>query len=264
MAPGAAELCRGFGGALLPAGVFPCRGVPLWRDWRRWPHVHEGLAGQRERTLRAVVGGESGDTAAQAAGYLANLAGAGLSPQRVRHEIEALFASTLDTLRDLGVSAAAVAHDLNLDYDIAVQRLRTTEDVTALLVRLADYAGATLDGRNLPAPEWKIRDFKDYVARHYGERALSVQTIAASLSISASYLSKLVKRHLDRSVVDYLVDARMERAKELLATSDLMAYEIAEATGYPDAQYFSTVFKRHIGLTPTEFRAQRRRKSATP
>ena len=39
----------------------------------------------------------------------------------------------------------------------------------------------------------------------------------------------------------------MERAKELLATSDLMTYEIAEATGYPDAHYFSTVFKRHIG-----------------
>jgi two-component system response regulator YesN len=68
------------------------------------------------------------------------------------------------------------------------------------------------------------------------------------------------KRHLDRSVVDYLIDYRMERAKELLTTSDLMTYEIAEATGYPDAQYFSTVFKRHIGITPTEFRAQRRGK----
>ena len=226
------------------------------------PQTLEGLAEQRERTCRAAVAGESADAEVQAAAFATLLREAGISPQRVRHEIEALFASVLDALRDLGVSSAAVAEDLHLDTDLAVQRLRTAEEVQGLLVRLTAYAGSILDGRNLPAPEWKVRDFKDYVARHYGERALSVQTIAASLSISASYLSKLVKRHLERSVVDYLIDYRMERAKELLTTSDLMTYEIAEATGYPDAQYFSTTFKRHIGVTPTEFRTQRRGKTS--
>jgi two-component system response regulator YesN len=225
------------------------------------PQTLEGLAEQRERTCRAAVAGESAEAEAQVTVFAALLRDAGISPQRVRHEIEALFAAVLDALRDLGVSAAAVAQDLHLDTDLVVQRLRTVDEVQALLVQLTAYAGSILDGRNLPAPEWKVRDFKDYVARHYGERALSVQTIAASLSISASYLSKLVKRHLDRSVVDYLIDYRMERAKELLTTSDLMTYEIAEATGYPDAQYFSTAFKRHIGVTPTEFRAQRRGKT---
>jgi two-component system, response regulator YesN len=224
------------------------------------PQTLEGLAEQRERTCRAAVSGESAEAEVQIAVFAALLRDAGISPQRVRHEIEALFAAVFDALRDLGVSPAAVAQDLHLDTDLAVQRLRTAEEVQALVARLTSYAGGILDGRNLPAPEWKVRDFRDYVARHYGERALSVQTIAASLSISASYLSKLVKRHLDRSVVDYLIDYRMERAKELLTTSDLMTYEIAEATGYPDAQYFSTVFKRHIGITPTEFRAQRRGK----
>ena len=181
----------------------------------------------------------------------------------MRREVETLFASIADALRDLGVSRETVAADLELDYDLAVQSLRTFEDVQALLRRLAVYASSILDGRAIPVPQWKVRDFKDYVAKHYGERSLSVQSIAADLSISASYLSKLVKRHLDQSVVDYLVDYRMERAKELLSTSDLMMYEIAEATGYPDAQYFSTVFKRQIGLTPTEFRGQRRGKSAS-
>ena len=228
------------------------------------PGSLEGLAELKERTRRAVVSGEAADTKALAASFLELLAGAAVPAARVRHEVEALFAGIVDTLGDLGVSPAAVARDLDLDYDLAVRRLRSSEEVIALLERLAVYAGSILDGRAIPAPEWKVRDFKDYVARHYGERALSVQTIAASLSISASYLSKLVKKHLDRSVVDFLVDYRMERAKELLATSDLMMYEIAEATGYPDAQYFSTVFKRQIGLTPTEFRAQRRRKNVSP
>jgi len=242
-----------------PAGVVFRYGPPREDDG---PGM-EGLASLKEQTRRAVVSGEPHDAEARAAAYLAELSGAGVPPARVRHEIGSLFASILDGLQDLGLAPAAVSRDLGLDYDLAVQALRTSEDVRALLHRLADYAGSILDGRAIPAPEWKVRDFKDYVARHYGDRALSVQSIAANLSISASYLSKLVKKHLDRSVVDYLVDYRMERAKELLATSDLMMYEIAEAIGYPDAQYFSTVFKRQIGTTPTEFRSQRRGKSAS-
>jgi len=243
-----------------PPGVVFSYGQAVTDD----PQILEGLAERKERTRRAVVSGELHDTEGQAAACLALLGGPGISPARVRHEVEALFASIIDSLRTLGVSPGAVTRDLEMDYDLAVQRLRTSADVMSLLLRLTAYAGSILEGRAIPAPEWKVRDFKEYVARHYGERALSVQTIAASLSISASYLSKLVKKHLDRSVVDYLVDYRMERAKELLSASDLLMYEIAEATGYPDAQYFSTVFKRQIGMTPKEFRAQRRRMSASP
>jgi two-component system response regulator YesN len=226
------------------------------------PVVIAELKSRSERLCRATVSGEAEETEARTMAFLAILKETKLSPQRIRHEIGALFEAVLDALRELGVSAAAISHDLNLDYDLAVQRLRTSEEVKAHLLRLAGYAGSVLESRNLPLPQWKVRDFKEYVARHYGEQNLSVQKVAASLSISASYLSKLVKRYLDRSVVDYLIDYRMERAKELLATSDLMTYEIAEATGYPDARYFSSTFKRHIGVTPTEYRGELRKKTA--
>jgi two-component system response regulator YesN len=226
------------------------------------PDVIADLASRRELLCRAVVAGEQEDTESLAAGFFDSLEKMSLSPQRVRHEVEVLFAAVLDRLREMGVSSAAVSQDLRMDYDLAVQKLRTAEEVKAHARRLAAYAGSVLEGRNLPVSEWKVRDFKEYVARHYGDQDLSVQKVAADLAISASYLSKLVKRHLDRSVVDYLIDYRLERARELLATSDLMTYEIAEATGYPDARYFSTVFKRHIGVTPTEFRQRMRRKPA--
>jgi two-component system response regulator YesN len=226
------------------------------------PAVIAELKSCRERLCRATVSGEAEETEARAKAFLALLGETRFSPRRVRHETGALFEAVLDSMRELGVSAATISHDLGVDYEAAVQRLRTAEEVRAHLLRLAVYAGSILESRNLPLPEWKVRDFKEYVARHYGERNLSVQKVAASLSISASYLSKLVKRYLDRSVVDYLIDYRMERAKELLATSDLMTYEIAEATGYPDARYFSSTFKRHIGVTPTEFRGELRRKTS--
>ena len=45
-----------------------------------------------------------------------------------------------------------------------------------------------------------------------------------------------------------------DRAKELLASSDMMSYEIAEAVGYPDPRYFASLFKKRTGVTPSEYR----------
>ncbi len=224
------------------------------------PALGADLRSLGESLRRAVMGGDRAETNSRARSLFAVTSSGRLSPQRVRLEVDALFAAILDAFTELGVSPAAVSRDLGMDYDLAVQRLRTVEETGALLARLADYAASVLDSRNLPTPEWKVRDFKEYVARHFGEPNLSVRSLAAGLSISESYLSKLVKRHLDRSVIDYLTEYRLERAKELLATSDLMTYEVAEAAGYADARYFSSTFRRHVGVTPTEYRNARRGK----
>jgi two-component system, response regulator YesN len=214
-----------------------------------------------DRLCRAVVSGDTGETADLATGILRGLREAGLSPQRVRHEVDALFASVLDGFGALGLSAAFLSEALGMDYYRGVERLRTAEDLTALLLRLSEHARLALAGRNLPAPRWKALDLKEYVGRHFSEKDLSVQKVAESLSISASYLSKLVKRYFQQSFVEYLTACRMRRAQELLTTTDLMTYEIAEATGYSDARYFSSLFKRQAGLTPSEYRAGVRRKS---
>ena len=60
------------------------------------------------------------------------------------------------------------------------------------------------------------------------------------------------------SFINYLTHMRMEKAAELLRTTDEKTYAIAEQTGYPDANYFSYVFKRHFGVTPSKFRAKER------
>ena len=52
----------------------------------------------------------------------------------------------------------------------------------------------------------------------------------------------------------YLLQLRMEHAKELLRTTDWKTFEVAEHTGYPDANYFSYSFKKHVGLSPKDYR----------
>ncbi len=218
------------------------------------------LRSRSEKLCRSLLSGDAAETGAQADAFFRAMRGAGLSPQRIRHEIDDLFATILDDFGGLGVSSATVARELGIDYYRTVERLRTAEEVQAVLSRLSVFAATALASRNLPLPQWKVLDFKEYLARHYAEEDLHIQKVADSLSISASYLSKLVKRHLNKSFVDYLTEFRLARARELLATTDLMTYEIAEACGYPDARYFSSLFKKHAGITPSEFRNQNRGK----
>ena len=206
------------------------------------------------------MAGEAEGTREKTETLLLCLEQAGLSPQRIRHEVDTLFDALLDGFCALGVSTTTLSEDLGLEYERSVERLRTAEDVHALLSRLSGYARSVLRMRNLPAPKWKSLDVQEYVARHYVQKELSVQMVADGLSISASYLSKLVKRYMDVSFVEYLTGVRMEKAMELLATTDLMSYEIAEATGYADARYFSALFKKHTGRTPSEYRVERRRR----
>jgi two-component system, response regulator YesN len=219
------------------------------------------LRAQGDRVCRATVSGDTSETVTHAEELLHGLRDAGLSPQRVRHEVDALFASVIDSFGALGLSAASLSDGLCIDYYRSVERLHTAEEITALLTRLSEYSRLTLAARNLPAPRWKALDIREYIGRHFAEKDLSVQKVAESLSISASYLSKLVKRYFHQSFVEYLTSCRMRRAQELLSATDLMTYEIAEATGYPDARYFSSLFKRQAGLTPSEYRARERRKS---
>jgi two-component system, response regulator YesN len=219
------------------------------------------LKAQGDRVCRATVSGDTREAVEHATELLHGLRDAGLSPQRVRHEVDALFASVIDSFGALGLSAASLSDGLGIDYYRSVERLRTAEELTALLTRLSEHSRLTLAARNLPAPRWKALDVREYVGRHFAEKDLSVQKVAESLSISASYLSKLVKRYFHQSFVEYLTACRIRRAQELLFATDLMTYEIAEATGYPDARYFSSLFKKQAGLTPSEYRARERRKS---
>ncbi|MGO4495240.1 response regulator [Paenibacillus sp. 2RAB27] len=83
---------------------------------------------------------------------------------------------------------------------------------------------------------------------------LSLDTIAKEVFVSPVYLSFLFKQVEGINLTDYVTQVRMDKAKELLLGSNLKTYEIANQVGYQDEKYFSRLFKKKIGMTPTEFR----------
>ncbi|WP_248925088.1 helix-turn-helix domain-containing protein [Paenibacillus hamazuiensis] len=100
----------------------------------------------------------------------------------------------------------------------------------------------------------QMRQAEAYIQEHYADELLSLQQVCGHIYMSASYFSAQFKQHTGETFVEYLTGIRMEKAKELLALTQLKAYEIAARVGYADPQYFSVIFKRHTGMTPKDYR----------
>lgn len=96
---------------------------------------------------------------------------------------------------------------------------------------------------------------KVYIEEHYRENDLSAETLCRHLNVSAAYFSTIFKKEVGLSFVAYLTKIRLEHAVELLRNTEDKTYVIAEAVGYTEPNYFSYVFKKQYGISPSKYRA---------
>lgn len=95
---------------------------------------------------------------------------------------------------------------------------------------------------------------KAYIEEHYKENDLSAETLCRYLNVSAAYFSTIFKKEVGLSFVAYLTKIRLEHAVELLRTTEDKTYVIANEVGYTEPNYFSYVFKKQYGISPSRYR----------
>ena len=100
-----------------------------------------------------------------------------------------------------------------------------------------------------------IKTAKDYILSNYS-KDISLDDVSRQVNISPYYFSKIFKEETGEGFVEYLTRIRMEKAKELLATTEYSMKEICSMVGYADPNYFSRSFKKNVGVTPTEYKAE--------
>ncbi len=100
--------------------------------------------------------------------------------------------------------------------------------------------------------DFQIR-FQVWLQHHYMED-ISLDMAAESMGMSSFYFSRLFRTYYNKTFLEYLTGFRIERACQLLSSTEIPVREIAASVGYADSNYFSKVFKRQTGQTPTEFR----------
>lgn len=93
---------------------------------------------------------------------------------------------------------------------------------------------------------------KRYILEHYMER-ISLEQVASAISISPGYLSTVFRQSTGMCFTDYVTSVKIGQAKRLLKETNYKVYEVAEMLGYQSSYYFSKVFKKVVGMTPTEY-----------
>lgn len=102
-------------------------------------------------------------------------------------------------------------------------------------------------------PNTFVRDVGQYIDEHYKDD-IGLQDVATFLGYSEVYFCKIFKQNFGRNFIAYLNGYRIDRAKELLANPSINIKDISSEAGYRDANYFTRVFKRIVGTTPSEYR----------
>lgn len=108
-----------------------------------------------------------------------------------------------------------------------------------------------------------IDDIVHYIDHNYMKN-LKLENLAPLFGYNCSYLGKLLKQKTGRSFNTYLDEVRIRVSRDLLQDSDMKVYEIAEAVGYSNVDYFSLKFKKSLQCSPLEYRRQYRDKGDLP
>lgn len=139
-------------------------------------------------------------------------------------------------------------------YDIfELSRCRRVSDLTEILRRLCNDI-LQKEEQNMPDENPVIGRVIDYIRENYTDPGLSMGTIASIHGMSAATLSLKYKEQTGMYPSEYLVLLRMEKAKELLAGTDMSIQDIGTSVGYYDASSFIRRFKQHMGITPAKYR----------
>ncbi|WP_050696819.1 response regulator [Anaeromassilibacillus senegalensis] len=116
------------------------------------------------------------------------------------------------------------------------------------------YEAAMDEMRALLETPQLVRDVKHYIEENFSMEAFSLTDAADYTHVSPQHLSRVFRQSTGITFMDYITRVRIRKAIELLADEDLKMYEIAERVGYSSQHYFSSAFKKVLGVSPMEYK----------
>lgn len=155
----------------------------------------------------------------------------------------------------------AVSYTLSDIYISRVDMASSVEEVWDLCNEIIlDYCGRMRDLSKKQVVSRYVVLAIDYIRVHVQEQ-ITVEQVANSLSVNTSYLSKLFKKEMGKSISEYIRDSKIEIAENMLRHLDDSSLQIANYLGFSSQSHFIQVFRKQTGMTPEEYRKKHYHKS---
>jgi len=165
--------------------------------------------------------------------------------------------ATAKLLNDLGGSIDEVIPELDSIESILAE-IKTIEQLKERTCQILVNALSFRDGQTTGQRTRAIGQAREYIESHFMDPDLSLYEVASQVNLSSSHFSAIFSQGTCQTFKEYLTTTRINKAKEMLRTSSLSSNDIAYQVGFNDPHYFSYVFKKNTGVSPTEFRSQAR------
>lgn len=189
-------------------------------------------------------------------GYIRPLGETALKSYLIKNYIFVdVIVATAKLVKEWGGDIDQVVPALN-SIETILANMKTIENLREQAAKILFSALAFRDAQTKNQHAQLIRQARDYIDGHYMNPDLSLNELAAQVNLSPSHLSVVFAQETVQTFKDYLTEVRLQKAKELLRVTAFKSTYIACLVGYNDPHYFSFVFKKNTGYSPTEFRAQ--------
>jgi two-component system, response regulator YesN len=142
----------------------------------------------------------------------------------------------------------------NFNYVNTITALRSPTEMKLWCTESCVKISTLIKRERVDSTQLLARNAKQYIAENFGSEELSVENLCSFLHVSPAYFSTVFKRETSMSFVAYLTEVRLQEAVNLLNTTDDKTYIIAAKVGYTEPNYFSYVFKKKFGVSPSKYR----------
>ncbi|GKX27959.1 DNA-binding response regulator [Vallitalea longa] len=137
--------------------------------------------------------------------------------------------------------------------NLTFSKLTKAKNIDELMELILEVYKKSLDSTSINYDNYLVNMVNEYITENYNKN-ISLSTISKSISVNNSYLCRLYKQITNQNITTYITKFRINKAIELLKTTDMKIYKIANAVGIEDATYFSQLFKKYTKHNPTDYR----------